>query len=105
MLRHIQQSLLKARVGGDLTHVYFREGQDVNKGDMLFTIDPRLFKTALDSAKANLVRDTALAKKPMRIYAAIPSCYAMNWSAVLNMSRFLPMPRRLRPPWRRVKRP
>ncbi|MBI1811835.1 MAG: efflux RND transporter periplasmic adaptor subunit [Nitrospirae bacterium] len=54
---------VKARVGGDLTHVYFREGQDVNKGDMLFTIDPRLYKTALDSAKANLVRDTALAKK------------------------------------------
>ena len=54
---------IKARVGGDLTHVYFREGQDVNKGDMLFTIDPRLYKTALDSAKANLVRDTALAKK------------------------------------------
>lgn len=54
---------IKARVGGDLTHVYFREGQDVNKGDMLFTIDPRLYKTALDSAKSNLVRDTALAKK------------------------------------------
>jgi len=54
---------IKARVGGDLTHVYFREGQDVNKGDMLFTIDPRLYKTALESAKANLVRDTALAKK------------------------------------------
>jgi multidrug efflux system membrane fusion protein len=54
---------IKARVGGDLTHVYFREGQDVNKGDMLFTIDPRLYKTALDSAKANLARDTALAKK------------------------------------------
>jgi len=54
---------VKARVGGDLTHVYFREGQDVNKGDMLFTIDPRLYKTALESAKANLVRDAALAKK------------------------------------------
>jgi multidrug efflux system membrane fusion protein len=54
---------IKARVGGDLTHVYFREGQDVNKGDILFTIDPRLYKTALESAKANLVRDTALAKK------------------------------------------
>lgn len=54
---------VKARVGGDLTHVYFKEGQDVNKGDMLFTIDPRLYKTVLESAKANLVRDTALAKK------------------------------------------
>ncbi len=54
---------IKARVGGELTHVYFREGQDVNKGDLLFTIDPRPFKTALESAKANLLRDTALSKK------------------------------------------
>ncbi|MCX5717258.1 MAG: efflux RND transporter periplasmic adaptor subunit [Nitrospirae bacterium] len=54
---------IKARVGGDLTHVYFREGQNVNKGDMLFTIDPQLYKTVFESAKANLVRDTALAKK------------------------------------------
>ena len=54
---------IKARVGGDLTHVYFREGQDVNKGDILFSIDSRTYKTALDSVKANLLRDKALAKK------------------------------------------
>jgi len=54
---------VKARVSGALTHVYFREGQDVNKGGLLFTIDPRLYKTALDSASANLVRDAAFAKK------------------------------------------
>ncbi|KAF0144551.1 MAG: putative multidrug efflux transporter MdtA [Nitrospirae bacterium] len=54
---------IKARVGGELEKVYFREGQDVNKGALLFTIDPRTYKTALESAKANLARDTALAKK------------------------------------------
>lgn len=54
---------IKSRVSGELTHVYFREGQDINKGDMLFTIDSAPFKTALESAQANLVKDTALAKK------------------------------------------
>ncbi len=54
---------IKSRVSGELTRVYFREGQDMNKGDMLFTIDSAPFKTALESAQANLAKNTALAKK------------------------------------------
>jgi len=54
---------IKARVGGELEKVYFLEGQDVNKGALLFTIDPLTYKTALNAAQANLARDTALAKK------------------------------------------
>ncbi len=54
---------IKARIGGELKGVYFTEGQYVNKGDKLFTIDPTPFETALDAAKANLARDAALAKK------------------------------------------
>jgi len=54
---------IKSRVSGELTRVYFREGQDMNKGDMLFTIDSAPFKIALESAQANLAKDTALAKK------------------------------------------
>ncbi|MBI4690886.1 MAG: biotin/lipoyl-binding protein [Nitrospirae bacterium] len=54
---------IKARVAGELTHVYFSEGQDVNKGDLIFNIDSRPYKTALESAQANLARDIALAKK------------------------------------------
>ncbi len=54
---------IKARTGGELMHVNFREGQDVNRGELLFSIDPRPYKTALAEAKAHLARDTALAKK------------------------------------------
>lgn len=54
---------IKSRVSGELTGVHFNEGKDVSKGNLLFTIDPRPFKASLDSAKANLARNTALYKK------------------------------------------
>lgn len=54
---------IKARVGGELKQVNFREGQDVHKGDLLFVIDPRPLEAALKEAQARLARDRALAKK------------------------------------------
>jgi membrane fusion protein, multidrug efflux system len=51
---------IKAEVGGNLTRVHFRKGQNIQAGDLLFTIDPRSYRAALDQAKANLVRDRAL---------------------------------------------
>jgi membrane fusion protein, multidrug efflux system len=50
---------VRPRVDGELTAVYFREGDDVKKGDKLFTIDPRPYDTALAQAKARLDRDQA----------------------------------------------
>jgi membrane fusion protein, multidrug efflux system len=50
---------VKAQVDGLLQRAYFREGQDVEKGELLFTIDPRPFQAALDQAQANLARDQA----------------------------------------------
>jgi membrane fusion protein, multidrug efflux system len=45
---------VRARVSGYLQSVHFVDGQMVNKGDLLFVIDPRPFEIALDSAKALL---------------------------------------------------
>jgi membrane fusion protein, multidrug efflux system len=50
------------RVTGELTNVYFREGQDVRKGSELMTIDPRPYQAVLDQAKGQLARDQATLK-------------------------------------------
>ena len=50
---------VKAQAGGELTNVYFHEGDYVKKGDLLFTIDQRPFQAQLSQAQANLARDTA----------------------------------------------
>ena len=50
---------VRALVGGQLMNVWFREGDDVARGQRLFTIDPRPYQAALAQAQANLARDEA----------------------------------------------
>ncbi len=52
----------RSQVAGEVERVYFQEGQEVRKGDLLFTIDRRPFEAALHQAQANLARDQAEAK-------------------------------------------
>ncbi|WP_422106494.1 efflux RND transporter periplasmic adaptor subunit [Winogradskyella sp.] len=44
---------VRARVSGYIENVSFKDGQSVNKGDVLFTIDQRPFKIALSQARAS----------------------------------------------------
>jgi len=47
---------LRPRVSGYVERVAYREGQDVRKGDLLFVVDPRPYRAALDRALADLER-------------------------------------------------
>jgi multidrug efflux system membrane fusion protein len=53
---------VRALVAGQLQRVWFREGDDVHKGQMLFTIDPGPYQATLSQAEANLARDEAQAR-------------------------------------------
>ncbi|HEV3114810.1 MAG TPA: efflux RND transporter periplasmic adaptor subunit [Candidatus Binataceae bacterium] len=53
---------VKAQTGGEIIGVHFHEGQEVSKGQLLFTIDPRPFEAALAQARANLARTQAQAE-------------------------------------------
>lgn len=43
---------LRARVSGYLEKIHFKEGTTVKEGDLLFTIDPRPYKAAVEGARA-----------------------------------------------------
>lgn len=50
---------VRPRVSGYIKSISYREGDEVKRGDILFTIDPRPYKAALDSATAQLDRARA----------------------------------------------
>src|SRR5499433_967315 len=50
----VSQVELRAQVGGTLTGIFFKDGDIVRKGDLLFTIDPRPYEITLAEATAQL---------------------------------------------------
>jgi membrane fusion protein, multidrug efflux system len=52
----VQNVEIRPRINGTLSGVHFREGSIVRKGQLLFTIDDREFRAALENANANLAR-------------------------------------------------
>jgi multidrug efflux system membrane fusion protein len=52
---------VKTQITGELTGVYFKEGDDVRKGQLLFTLDKRPFEAELRKQESTLARDQAQA--------------------------------------------
>src|SRR6266536_2873637 len=51
-LEAVETVEVRARVSGYLDKVHFKEGKEVKKGDLLFTIDPRPYQAEFDHANA-----------------------------------------------------
>jgi len=52
---------VKTQITGELTGVYFKEGDDVHKGQLIFTLDKRPFEAELNQAQSMLAKDEASA--------------------------------------------
>src|SRR5687768_16555235 len=50
----IRMTAVRSQVTGILQKIAFKEGADVKEGDLLFEIDPRSFRGALQTAQADL---------------------------------------------------
>lgn len=50
---------VKSQVAGQIQSVHFTEGNEVKRGDLLFTIDPRPLEAAVRQAEANVAKDRA----------------------------------------------
>jgi multidrug efflux system membrane fusion protein len=53
---------IKSQVNGQIEKIFFKEGQDVSKGQMLFQLDKRPFQADLDKAIGTLKHDQATAE-------------------------------------------
>ncbi|MGD0107927.1 MAG: efflux RND transporter periplasmic adaptor subunit [Rhodopila sp.] len=55
----IEQVEVRPRVSGFIDQIHFKDGEMVQKDDVLFTIDPRPYQIAADSAKADVMKAKA----------------------------------------------
>ena len=65
---------VRPQVGGEVTALHFQAGDDVARGQLLASIDPRTYRAALDQAQAQLERDkvrAANARQDVARYAEL----------------------------------
>jgi len=75
---------LKSQLDGEIARIHIVEGQEVKKGDLLFTLDQRPFEAALLQAEANLGRDMA---QLQQAEAAVAQTMAAEKQAEANLAR------------------
>ncbi len=84
-IRAKQYVEVRARVEGYLERMHFAEGGYVKKNDILFTIDPKLYRARVEKAKAQLNKDQANAQKAERNLARIQPLYEQNAASKLDL--------------------
>jgi multidrug efflux system membrane fusion protein len=78
---------IQPRIDGVITSVAVEEGQDVQAGDLLFTLDDRALQAALKQAQANLAKDQALLENARRNADRLVPLAAKNFTSVQNLDQ------------------
>lgn len=76
---------IRARVEGYLETMYFEEGGYVNKNDLLFAIDKKLYSARVEKVKAQLKKNEALKQKAERDLNRIRPLYEQNAASQLDL--------------------
>ncbi len=74
-----------ARVEGYLESMLFKEGSYIKKGEVLFIIDPKIYQSHVERAKAQLSKAEALAQKAERDLHRIRPLYEQNAASQLDL--------------------
>ena len=83
---HANKLMVSTDVSGLVQSVDVHEGQQVKKGDVLFTLDPKPFEIALENAKANLASTIQDVESTRAQYRAVIGQIAAQ-QAQLNVNR------------------
>ena len=79
----IESVMIRPQVAGRIAQRHFEDGADLKKGQLLFTIDERPFKAAVDSAKAQLSQAKAsvnLANIQLQMWSSVADARAVSKS-------------------------
>ena len=66
----VQSVQVRAHVWGYLDKIHFKEGALVNAGDVLFEIDPRMYRADLERARGSVAQYEAHVRRLERDYGA-----------------------------------
>lgn len=59
---------IRTQISGELTKVAFREGEDIQKGALLFQLDPRIYKAVIRKTEATLARNRVIMTNACKDY-------------------------------------
>lgn len=76
---------IRARVEGYLEKMFFEEGGYVEKNELLFSIDPKLYRARVEKASAQLNKNKALMQKAERDLQRIRPLYEQNAASQLDL--------------------
>ena len=86
--RAIEEIDIRARVEGFLESVHFEDGDFIKKGQLLFIIDPKPYKAAVENARGRLGKHQAQLKRAEKEYQRNLTLFKQNAASEANVVKW-----------------